>query len=77
MIKLNVESKKKDGDLFAIWYLVTAPKNHHSLQFTNADFGFKNQFNGIAIYVYVENGKWYLHAMQDLGIQKIDLSFIK
>lgn len=60
---LNVETKKKEGDVFALWYLVTDPKTNHAYRKSMDDFGYLSKFNGVGIFVYKDKEQWYLHAL--------------
>ena len=51
-----VETKKKEGDILALWYLVTDPKTKHVYQNQINEFGYLKKFNGVGIFVYKDKG---------------------
>lgn len=63
---MQMEAKIDNGAVFAMWYLVTEPKVQ-SKKVIN-EFGYRDLFNGVGIFVFVKDKKMYVTALQDLGV---------
>ena len=61
-----MEAKIDNGAVFAMWYLVTEPKVQNK-KILN-EFGFSDLFNGVGIFVFLNDKKMYVTALQDLGV---------
>ena len=60
-VDFQITTTTKDGDLFAVWYLMTPAKTHKTKRF--GDFGYVEKFNGVGVFVYAEQDQWYMHAI--------------
>lgn len=55
-----------------MWYLVTEPHTSEKHYHTYNEFGYLSMFNGVGIYVFDYQNRWYMTVYEDLGVTEIN-----
>lgn len=70
--KNTINTKSKHGididdiEGFALWYLNAAPTNGNDF---SSSFGYKSDFNGLAVFVFKHEGRWRILGVYNQGLK--------
>ena len=61
-------------DMFACWFLLSAPKIRPGAQTNMTSFGFREYWSGVGVFVFKENDKYKIMAAQNHGSDQVTLA---